>query len=328
MAKLIVFGSARVDAFLDVPTDKADRFCNLNTHKCVVEFSYGAKIPMNSVNFLLGGNGANVAVGTKLMGIDSALVAELGQGVLADHAMQQLAEKINTDHVTQTEGVTQGFGAVIMYQGERTILSYYSDHEPPFPSDVDGAEWAYLTSVGEKFEEYYDKCYDWLKSSEAKLVFNPGGRQIAKGRDWMDKFLKRTHLIFVNREEAEEIVNLGQSAGRERQLLDALTETGVKNAVVTDGSAGAFAKEGDKYFKIGAMPIDAIERTGAGDAFSTGCMSAVIQGKSLQEGLLWGTVNSSSVIGYVGPQPGLLSEDKLGEWLDRAKSCEVRVEEF
>ena len=328
MSKLLVFGSARVDAFLDVPVERVDKLCRLDTQKCVVEFTYGAKIPLNSVEFLIGGNGANVSVGTKKLGIDSSLVAEVGTGVMADFVKQELAKQIDTEYVTQSSGVPQGFGAVIMYQGERTILSYYPPIQPPFPENICGAEWAYLTSTGEDFVSYYEKVYEWLTSCHAKLVFNPGGRQIAKGLDWLKKYLELTELLFVNREEGEQIVGLSQTHGKEKELLDALTATGAKRVVMTDGGEGAYAKFDGKYMRAGVMPVDAYERTGAGDAFSSGCMSALILGKPLEEGLVWGTLESSSVIGFVGPQRGLLSEKDLETWLERSKSSGLTVSEF
>ena len=44
--------------------------------------------------------------------------------------------------------------------------------------------------------------------------------------------------------------------------------------------------------------------------------------------MVWGTVNSASVIGYVGGQKGLLREDQIGDWLSMAVSSRVKVEEF
>jgi hypothetical protein len=54
----------------------------------------------------------------------------------------------------------------------------------------------------------------------------------------------------------------------------------------------------------------------------------LIKGKSLDEALLWGTINAASVIGYIGPEDGLLRIEELPEWLERAESSGLRVEEF
>lgn len=328
MDNLIVFGSARIDAFLDIPVDKAAKLCRLDTQKCVVEFTYGAKIPLSHVDFLLGGNGANVAVGTKRLGTESLLVAELGEGPLADYVHQALQKEIDTRYVTQTQGIPQGFGAVIMYHGERTILSYYPPMTPPFPKEINDCQWAYLTSTGEAFEEYFEKVYEWLEKSQAKMGFNPGGRQIAQGTAWLKKYLEKTEVLFVNREEGEKIAGLAKTAGQEKELLSSLAALGLRQVIVTDGENGAFAYDGNKYYRIAILPINAIERTGAGDAFSTGCLAALIEGKGMDEALLWGTVNSASVIGHVGSQKGLLRKEELPVWLERAKSSSVKVEEI
>lgn len=328
MHKLVVFGSARIDAFLELPEHLAEEHCKLNEKECVIELSYASKLPLNNVTFCLGGNGANVAVGVSRLGVESRLVAELGNGPISDYAKNELGREIDLAYVTQTQSVNQGFGAVLMYHGERTILSYYSPGRPPFPKNLEGAEWSYLTSVGENFEEFFEDVFAWLKKNSTKLVFNPGGRQIKKGRDWLVKYLEKTELILVNREEAENIAGIKDSLGGEKKLLDEIMKMGSKLAVITDGRNGTFAKEGNKYYQAGVIPVDAIERTGAGDAFSTGCISALIKGKSLAEALIWGTVNSTSVIGYIGSQTGLLKEEEIDEWLRRAESSGLKIEEF
>ena len=331
MNKLIVFGSARIDAFLSLPDDKADTFCELDTKKCVLQLSYASKIPMKSVDFRLGGNGANVAVGAKRLGVGSTLVAEVGSGVMGDYAKKELeAQEVDLSFVTQSPEVPAGFGAVISYQGERTILSYYPPSEPPFPEEVNAceAEWAYLTSVGESFEKYYEKILKWLNICNPKVVFNPGGRQIAKGKDWLLPYFQKTEILIANREECEEISGFKESFNKEKELIQKLLELGPKKVVLTDGRNGSFAFDGEKYYHLGILPVDAISRTGAGDATSTGIIAATISGKSMQEAMMWGMLNSTSVIGYIGPQPGLLHERDMPIWLERAESSNVRVEEI
>ncbi len=54
----------------------------------------------------------------------------------------------------------------------------------------------------------------------------------------------------------------------------------------------------------------------------------MIKGNTLGDALVWGTVNSSSVIGYTGPQRGLLKIEEMDEWVERARSSGTKVEEF
>lgn len=329
MSNLTIFGSARVDAFLEVPEDRARQVCDIDHKGCFILLSYASKIPLTRSSYLVGGNGANVAVGTRRLGIENNLVAELGSGVMSDFAYKELAKELDMKYVTQTNGIAEGFGAVIVYQGERTILSYYPPETPPFPADLPETEWAYLTSVGESFKDFFEHVYTWLDKSGTKLAFNPGGRQIKMGKEWLGKYLEKTDLLLVNREEGEEISEVTATLGDEKVLLNALSALGAKNIVVTDGMNGSYGKsEEGKYYRLDVLPIDSSERTGAGDSYSTGCLSAMIKGKPLSEGMLWGTINAASKVGYVGPQHGLLHENQLGEWIDRAKSSGLSVVEM
>lgn len=331
MHKLVVFGSARIDAFLGLPEHKVDTFCDLDTRKCVIQLSYASKIPMKSVDFRLGGNGANVAVGTKRMGVSSVLVAEVGSGVMGDYARKELeAQGADMSFVTQTPGVPAGFGAVISYQRERTILSYYPPGEPPFPREFNSctAEWVYLTSVGESFEKYYEKILEWLNHCNPKVAFNPGARQIEKGQEWLKPYLEKTEILLANREECQEIAKFSDSFGKEKELIQALVALGPKRVVVTDGRNGSYGFDGEKYYRLGILPVEVVSRTGAGDATSTGVLAAIIKGKTMGEVMLWGMLNSTSVIGHIGPQPGLLYERDIPIWLKRAEESNIKVEEM
>jgi len=326
MRKLVVIGSARIDAYLDLPDKEAEGVCDLDTQDCFIKLSYAAKIPLKSVYFSVGGNGANVAIGTKRLGVDSVLVAELGIGIFADFARKELEKEIEITYVSQSPNIQESFGTVLMYQGERTILSYYSPLESTFPSNLEPAEWCYLTSTGENFENYFEDAYLWIEKFRPKLVFNPGGRQISKGKDWLAKYLSKTDLIFINRQEAEEIVQIKDTYGREKNLLAEVGKLGPEKVVITDGMDGAYAYDGVKFYHCPVFPIDAIERTGAGDAFSSGALAALILGKSLQEALLWGTLNSASVISFVGPQRGLIKSGDLSKWFERADSVGLKTQ--
>ena len=171
---------------------------------------------------------------------------------------------------------------------------------------------------------------DWLEANPSiKLSFNPGSHQFKADPKTISRILEKTYIVFINREEAQKITNFsGSSQQKEKELINAVHDLGPKIVVITDGGNGSFIGYQENFFRCGILPIDAYERTGAGDAFSSGCLSAIIKGKTLEEALLWGTMNSSSVIGYVGPQRGLLTESDMQIWLDRAKSAGLTVEKL
>ena len=325
---LLSIGDASIDTFM-TPLE-SEEMCRLDTKECLIAFSYGDKIPVKNLEFSIGGNAANNSVGTKRLGINTSIVLTLGQDSVGEMIVSRLRnEGVDLTYVIEQPGTTSNYSTIVSYSGERTIFVYHAPRSYEFPVHLPSTPWVYLTSMGESFRPFYNHLSEWLvKNPSIKLAFNPGSWQLREGFDAIKDIIGRTHMIYVNREEAEKLTGFGESSGRDRDLLIALNKIGPKVCVITDGANGAMAYDSinGKFMKVGVLPVDAYERTGAGDAFGSGCLSALIHGKTLDEALLWGTCNSASVIGYTGSQKGLLKFDEMPVWLERAKSSGVKVE--
>jgi len=104
------------------------------------------------------------------------------------------------------------------------------------------------------------------------------------------------------------------------EILDSLHRLGPRIAVVTDGPEGAYASDGTTRYSVPAYPDPSPpkERTGAGDAFSSALVAALVQGRPLSEALAWAPINAMSVVQEVGSQTGLLGESELLTYLKGA----------
>lgn len=325
---LLTIGDASLDAFI-FPTE-TEALCQLNDKDCLICFSYGDKIPVKELEFSIGGNAANNAVGTRRLGIKTAVNLTLGEDDIGNQIVEKLIkDSVDTSYVYRQKDKRSNYSLAINYSGERTIFTYKDEIDYQFPSELQKVPWIYLTSMGDSFSDTYEKVASYVKrNSGTKLVFNPGSRQIRVGVDKIKNVLEASYLVYINREEAEKISGFDGSRGKEKELLEKVSALGPKVPIITDGPNGSYTLYNGKYYKAGVMPVDAYERTGAGDAFGSGCLSALIKGKDITEALVWGTVNSASVIGYVGAQRGLLKEDEMKTWLERARSSSVEVVEI
>ncbi len=326
--ELFSIGDASLDAFL-FPTE-SETLCQLNDHDSLICFSYGDKIPVKDLEFSIGGNAANNAVGTRRLGIKTAVCLTLGEDEIGNQIVEKLMkDNVDTSCVFRESDKRSNYSLALNYSGERTLFTYKDDMEYRLPDELPTAGWMYLTSMGDEFAKTYQKIVDWVKShSEIKLAFNPGSRQIRAGYEAIKNVLAASEIVYVNRKEAEIISDFGDSTGKDKELLDKLSSLGPKTPIITDGPNGSFSLRDGKYYKAGVLPVDAYERTGAGDAFGAGFLAAIIKGKKTEEAMIWGTANSASVIGFIGAQKGLLHEEQMTEWLDRAKSCDVFAGEF
>lgn len=210
---------------------------------------------------------------------------------------------------------------MLWFGSDRTILVHHQlfDYHWAQLSPREVPRWMYLSSVGSDAPEYYDQIVAWLREEPTvRFAFQPGTFQIAQGVEALRDLYERTSLLICNREEAVEIS--GADHGNLRGLLDSLHRIGPAIVVVTDGPDGAYASDGSQRYRVPAYPDPAppVERTGAGDAFSSALVAALVKGLPLPEALSWAPVNAMSVVQEVGSQSGLLSQDRLRAYLAEA----------
>ena len=111
-------------------------------------------------------------------------------------------------------------------------------------------------------------------------------------------------MLLCSREAAEAIAGL--SAGDPGPVLDALLKLGARNVVVFDESGGAVAANDSERLKIEAFPDPdpPLDLTGAGNAFASTMVTALIRGMPLREALRWPPVNVVATSRQFGAQSG------------------------
>jgi ribokinase len=171
--------------------------------------------------------------------------------------------------------------------------------------------------MGENSIEYHKEIAQYLKNHpETKLAFQPGTFQMKLGTEILADIYAESDIFFCNVEEAQRI--LKSEEHDKVKLMQGLMNLGPKLICMTDGIKGAYTYDGRDAFFIGVYPHTPIERTGAGDAFASTFTTAILLGISADEALKWGPINSMSVVQQVGAQKGLLTREKLEEYLKNA----------
>jgi sugar/nucleoside kinase (ribokinase family) len=225
---------------------------------------------------------------------------------------------VDTSLVRINRGKKSNYHYVLWYKDERTILIKHEEYDYQWPSFriVDIPKWIYFSSISEHALEYHDQMAAWLESHPTvKLAFQPGTFQLEAGPKRLRKIYEQSELLAVNREEAVTIT--GGDHGDIHGLLDRLHALGPKIVVISDGHAGAYASDGTNRFKMPIYPDPKApyDRTGAGDAFTSTFVAAIMKGADIEGALLWAPVNSMSVVQKVGAQAGLLTEHELEHYL-------------
>lgn len=312
---LISIGDSTIDVFLTLDSQDVEAVCKLDVEKCVISFDYGSKIPVSSMAKVSGvGNAANNAVGSSRLGLKTAIYTVIG----SDHDSKDIAqvfeeEGVSSEFVVLESDKRSNYSTVLNYSGERTIFVYHEDRKyalPKFPE----TGWFYYTSVGKNHLDLNNEVVEYIKKTGAKLGFNPGSYQLRSGLENLKPVFEVTEVLSVNREEAQMIT--GGDLDDTRGLFGRLKELGSKLVVITDGRNGSYASfDGREIWHTGIpenSPV--VERTGCGDAYTSAFITAIISGKEIPEAMVWGTMNATSVIQYIGAREGLLTRRGIDEF--------------
>lgn len=298
---MISIGDATEDVF--VRLDEASVKCTLDGTNCKLIMDFATKIPVDRVDKLIGGNSANVAVGSSRLGLKSAFYVVLGddeQGRLIKKKL--LEDKVSPKYIQLKKGTKTNYSVVLNHGPERTILVHHEERSYKLPK-FEKSKWVYYSSMGKGFERIHKDLEKYVKKNNVKLGFNPGTHQFRKGRKFLAPLLKASEVVFLNKEETQFLM---QTKSNDFHVLcKKLKSTGCKIAVVTDGPNGSYAYDGKDFYYHNIFDVPVIERTGCGDSYSTGFIGALYHGKSWQEAMSWGTLNAASVIQKIGPEEGL-----------------------
>ena len=314
----LAIGDIALDAFIKIKD--AHIHCKIDTEACELCLRFGDKVPYESVTAIPAvGNGGNAVVCAARLGLNSAIVTHVGEDKHGEECLASLEkDKVITQYVKKEKNKPTNYHFVLWYDIDRTILVKHTEFNYKF-IQLPKVSWIYLTSLAGNTLPYHQEIAEYLKNnSDVKLAFQPGTFQIEFGTEKLKDIYARTEIFFCNLEEAEKI--LGIESKNILELSKGIATLGPKMVSISDGPNGAYFYLNSELWYLPIYPDIAppLERTGAGDAFSSTITAALALGKPPLEAFAWGLINSMSVVQEIGAQKGLLSLPKLEEYLKNA----------
>jgi ribokinase len=315
--KILCVGDIITDAFIKLSEQHAEITTDDKGYKRL-SFEMGAKLPYDQADIVKAVEcSPNAAVGMTRLGLDVSLMSWLGDDETGQEMINYLKEQgVGTGELVVETGQKSNYHYVLRYGADRTKLQKFEDYAYQWREPATKPDWLYLGVLGEKTWPLHETILGYLEQNpEIKLAFQPGMYHLMWGSEKLAPFYKRAEIVVMNREEASQVT--GRDRGNLAGLLQELHDMGVKVAVVTDGPDGAYASDGQKQLFVPIYPDlkPPYDRTGAGDAFASTLTAALATGESLGTALTWAPINSMNVSQYLGAQEGLLTKDKLQDFL-------------
>lgn len=200
-----------------------------------------------------GGSAANTAVALSQLGVSAGIIASVGTDSNGKMARTGLRERgVDTTELQIIEGETAVKYLVVAPDGEAFVLGTDGVNEATDPhavseSFVVAAEHLHLTGQD---PETAATLAERACSGGLSVSFDPGRRSTCRA---YDRTLELADLVFVNRCESDAI------------------EIPEKTTVIRKhGQGGASAHLPEKTYHHQGYEIDAVDTTGAGDAFAAG----------------------------------------------------------
>jgi len=312
----VAIGDTVVDDFIRLKD--AQVHCKIDNEDCEICMRFGDKVPFESSTIVYGvGNSANAAVCAARLGLTSGMVTNIGKDRYGDEIIANFGrEGVDSSSVRQHEGAPTNYHYVLWYGDERTILVNHHAYNYQFPTDLPEPKMIYLSSLAESAEKYHDEIADYLEAHpNVFFVFQPGTFQIKLGAERLKRLYQRSNLFVVNKEEAQRILGLPDTADDVSPLMKGLHGLGPRVVVVSDDRNGAYALENgtEIHMPMYKDPKPPIDRTGAGDSFTTTTAIYYHNGTPLKEAMLRGMINAAHVVQEIGAQRGLLKKEVLEE---------------
>ncbi len=139
------------------------------------------------------------------------------------------------------------------------------------------------------------------KSAGVKTIFNP-----APMCDFDTAIYGVCDYIIPNETEAQALVGFPiETVVDAKQGAEVLYDRGVQNVIMTLGDKGVYVHNDSISTHIPCIPTQAIDTTGAGDAFIGGFATALAEGKDIISASMFGCATASIAVSRVGTAPAM-----------------------
>ncbi len=336
MPKVITIGSATMDVFVECDEANIVSVCSKTKNSDFMSYPYGSKIDISTFSSNVGGGGINTACSFANLGLETSAIFKIGNDLYSDGILEFFkSHKVNLDNIIQKEDTSTGFSIILVsFQGDRTVLAHRGanaeirEDEINFEAIKD-ADLIYIAPLNGESNKVLEPIVEFAHANDTKICFNAGTTSIKRGFQHLNKILTSAHIVVMNKEEATMTTGIQVRPDTKtekfshelihediKKMLQALKVKDYQVVVITDGNKGAYAYDGEKFYFCEPYPSPVVSTLGAGDAFaSTFCAALNRTGIDIGKALMYGSVNSASVVSKFGATEGQLSFEEIEEKL-------------
>jgi len=233
-----------------------------------------------------GGAPANVAVALSRLGVDISFIGKVGDDVLGNFLLKKLnSEGVNTDNMLLTDEAKTAITFVTLDEnGERSFDFYIDPSADRFlrPEEIDEKifknksifHFGSISLIDEPARSATKRAVEIAEEYGLLISYDPNLRlnlwdSAEEAKKRIISMLIKTDILKVSEEELEFITD---EKDMEKAAAEIAGNYDIPLIFVTCGSNGSYYYYHGELKHVDAFEVDAVDTTGAGDAF----MSAVL----------------------------------------------------
>lgn len=263
------------------------------------------EVEISPMQCFLGGSGANASVVATRLGLKVAFFSAVGVDISGDALLQLLEqENVSTQFIQRAAELNTGlcFG-MISDNGERRLFAYRGANLALKSEEIQNS---FLRSARRLHLNgpLFSNALDLMPRAHAAGIptsIDPGSILIEQHRYDLEVLYPHTDVLFLNQVELRALTD----ADYEEKCIEELLLKGVQNVVIKSGENGsALWRAGQPVVTYPAFQINALDTTGAGDAFNAAFLYAIIQNYSFIEILKFANAVGAMAASAVGATTG------------------------
>lgn len=259
-----------------------------------------------------GGKGANQAVAAARLGAKVQMIGALGNDLAGEHLFKRLKEDhILLDGIKFCDVNTGNAMITVDQRGSNTIVVYPGANH-------------YLTE--EHIEEERKRILEskiMILQLETKVETVLYGAKLAKengilcilnpapARELPEEIYP--YLDYITPNETELFTLTGEKDPQKGAEI--LISKGVKQVIVTMGEKGCLYKDRQRSFLAPAFSVEPVDTTAAGDSFNGALAVALLEGKEIEEALVFANAVGALSTLTIGAQDAIPSREQLEQFI-------------
>ncbi|HGA3365008.1 TPA: ribokinase [Enterobacter kobei] len=301
---LVVLGSINADHILNLESFPAP----------------GETVTGNQYQVAFGGKGANQAVAAGRSGANIAFIACTGDDDTGERVRKQLAsDNIDIAPVSVVAGESTGVALIFVNAEGENVIGIHAGANAALTTARVEAQRALISGAEALLMQLESPVESVLAAAKiahenhTTVVLNPAPACVLS-----DELLALVDIITPNETEAEKLTGIrvenDDDAARAAKVLH---EKGVGTVIITLGSRGVWASVNGEGRRVPGFRVKAIDTIAAGDTFNGALVTALLEGKVMDDAIRFAHAAAAIAVTRKGAQPSVPWRKEIDEFLSQ-----------